>query len=113
MRGFRNLLPLACVAALLAPPARAAALSRGVLAQGGQLSSGSGRVVHATVGQPVIGRSAAGRAVSHGFWWAAGALTTGVEAGPGGSGRPINRACGSGRRCARGPARPARASRRR
>ena len=73
---------------ILASAGAASAQSRGyVIANGGNTSSGGGRVVHATVGQPVVGLSgAAVNRLCHGYWCFGGTRVVSVD--PSGEGLP-------------------------
>ncbi len=92
MRTTRSLvagLVLCAAVGALAGPAGAVKLAGSVMGQGGRPVSGSGRVVNGTVGQAIVGRSGGTRVAYHGFWWAGGVHTVGVEEGPGGPGRTL------------------------
>lgn len=66
------------------PAAAQTALRSAVIAAGGGSAAGSGRVLHATVGQPAVGTSSGpARVALHGYWFAAAGPTTAVgDGGP-------------------------------
>lgn len=70
---------------ILASAGAASAQSRGyVIANGGNTSSGGGRVMHATVGQPAVGQSGAPlHRLCHGYWCFGGTRVVSVDP-PGG-----------------------------
>ncbi len=77
-----KLLTIAGLLGVMAWPAHAYQLRGYAVSNGAHDASGSGRQVHATVGQAVIGRSdGSARTAWHGYWSAGGARTLAVDDG--------------------------------
>jgi len=83
---------LAVLASCAHEASAATELARRVVASGGAVHTSPSFLLKGTVGQPVVGASAAGRMTTHGFWARGGAAVLDVDDPPGTSPRVLPQA---------------------